>query len=154
MSATILIVEDEETLRESLGRLFKKSGYRVDTAGAAEDALGMCEDGMYDVIISDILLPGMDGIEMMGALRETLPEQVFIIMTAYASLDTAVRALRAGAYDYIMKPVMHEEIKQVVKNAIRERDLRRENVILKRQVNHASDFSQVVGESPAVKKND
>jgi DNA-binding NtrC family response regulator len=152
VSETLLIVEDEETLRESLRRLFEKEGFRVETVGTAEDAMPRFEDDIFDVVISDILLPGIDGIEMMTRLKESQPEQAFIIMTAYASLDTAVRALRAGAYDYIMKPIMHEEIKQVVRNCLRESRLRRENVLLKREMDYDYDFSRILGPSARIKE--
>ncbi|KKL99881.1 hypothetical protein LCGC14_1810000, partial [marine sediment metagenome] len=151
MSVTLLIVEDEDTLRESLGRLFKKAGYEVETAGSAEEGLELTSSKFFDVVVSDILLPGIDGIELLTRLKESEPSQIFIVMTAYASLDTAVRALRAGAYDYIMKPVMHEEIKQVVSNSLRQRSLQRENVLLKREIGHDYDFSSMIGESPRLR---
>lgn len=146
----MLIVEDEETLRESLRRLFQREGFTVDAASSAEDALAMSAEGVYDIMISDIILPGMDGIEMMGRIREQSPEQAFIVMTAYASLDTAVKALRAGAFDYILKPIMHNEIKQVVRNAITQQTLRRENAQLKKQYVHGSDYSSVIGADAAL----
>ena len=119
MSKSILIVEDEETLRDSVTRIFIKEGYSVDGAESAEQGLVLLDTHHYDVIISDIILPGMDGIEMLTRVREMNPDQIVIIITAYASLDTSVKALRAGAYDYIMKPIIHEEIKQIVRIALR-----------------------------------
>jgi DNA-binding NtrC family response regulator len=151
MSKSILIVEDEETLRESVRRIFTKEGYAVDGAESAEKGLMLLETHHYDVIISDIILPGMDGIEMLARVREMNPEQIVIIVTAYASLDTSVKALRAGAYDYIMKPIIHEEIKQIVRNALRQKSLQAENVLLKRQIGKDYDFSSVIGTSPAIK---
>jgi len=106
---------------------------------------------VYDVILTDIILPGMDGIEMLTRVRERDPEQIVIVVTAYASLDTSIKALRAGAYDYIMKPVIHEEIKQVVRNALRQKSLQVENVLLKREIAKDHDFSSIIGESPALK---
>jgi DNA-binding NtrC family response regulator len=151
MPKNILIVEDEETLRESLQRVFAKEGFRVDMADSAEKGLGFLGSNIYDVIISDIILPGIDGIEMLSKIRHELPDQIFIVMTAYASIETAIKALRAGAYDYIMKPVMHEEIKQVVKNALRQRHLQIENILLKREIGKEYDFSSIIGESPSLK---
>jgi DNA-binding NtrC family response regulator len=98
MPKNMLIVEDEEALRESIKRIFTKEGFSVDTADSAEKGLALYEANAYDVIISDIILPGMDGIEMLTRVREQSPDQVFIVVTAYASLDTAVKALRAGAH--------------------------------------------------------
>ncbi len=151
MSKSILIVEDEETLRESLKRIFLKEGFIVDAAASAENGLSLVAANVYDVIVTDIILPGMDGIEMMSKIKKELPEQLFVVMTAYASLETAIKALRGGAYDYIMKPVMHEEIKQVVKNALRQRHLQIENILLKREIGKNYDFSSIIGESQALK---
>ena len=97
MSRNILIVEDEETLRDSIRRIFIKEGYAVEAVDSAEKGLALLESNLFDVIISDIILPGMDGIEMLTRVREQNPEQVFIVVTAYASLDTSVKAIRAGA---------------------------------------------------------
>jgi DNA-binding NtrC family response regulator len=150
MAKSILIVEDEETLRESIQRIFSREGFTVDTAESAEKGMLLLEANAYDVIISDIILPGMDGIEMLMKVREQMPDQIFIIMTAYASLDTSVKALRAGAYDYIMKPIIHEEIKQIVRNALRQKSLQAENILLKRELSKSCDFSSIIGESPAI----
>jgi DNA-binding NtrC family response regulator len=151
MAKNILIIEDEETLRESLKRIFLKDDYSVDTADSAEEAINLIETGSYDVIISDIILPRISGIELLNRLHEELPEQIFIVMTAYASVETAVKALRAGAYDYIMKPIVHEELKQVVRNAIRQRQLQTENVLLRREIGKTYDFSSIIGISPELK---
>jgi len=151
MPKNMLIVEDEETLRESIKRIFIREGFAVDAADSAEKGLALLETNVYDVIISDIILPGMDGIEMLTKVREQIPDQIFIVVTAYASLDTSVKALRAGAYDYIMKPIIHEEIKQIVRNALRQKSLQSENVLLKREIGKNYDFSSIIGESPALK---
>src|ERR1700752_5179478 len=111
MSARLLIVEDEDTLRESLKRVFLRERYEVEAVATAEAALNELGEGLYSLIISDIILPGMSGIELLKSIKERTPDQIVIIMTAYASLETAVEALRAGAYDYVVKPVIHEELK-------------------------------------------
>lgn len=150
MAERLLIVEDEETLRDSMKRIFTREGYEVDATDSAESALGMVETGSYGLMITDIILPGISGIELMKKCRELYPEQIVIIMTAYASLETAVEALRAGAYDYIVKPIMHEEIKRIVKNALRERLLRTENFILKKQIEGRYNFEQIIGKGAAI----
>jgi DNA-binding NtrC family response regulator len=152
MAERLLIVEDENTLRESLKRVFLREGYDVDSAENCESATRILEDRAYDLIITDILLPGMSGIELLKKCRETNPEQLVIVMTAYASLETAVEALRAGAYDYIIKPVIHEEIKRIVRNALRERALKSENLLLRKQIDERYDFDRIIGESRGIKK--
>lgn len=150
MSERLLIVEDEETLCESLKRVLVKDGYEVDTVGSAEAALLKIEDTVYDLVISDIILPGIDGIELLRRIREKLQDQIVIIVTAYASIETAVGALRAGAYDYVIKPIIHEEIKRVVRNALRERSLKAENVILRKQIEQRYDFENIVGQGQGI----
>src|SRR5512143_1301621 len=118
MSESILIIDDEATLRESLGRLLTREGYAVTTAGSGEDALRLMGETGFDLVISDIFLPGMDGIEVLRNIKDKNPEQLVVMITAFASLETAVEALRAGAYDYIMKPFIHDEIRLLVMSAL------------------------------------
>ncbi|MBI5695965.1 MAG: sigma-54-dependent Fis family transcriptional regulator [Nitrospirae bacterium] len=152
MAESILLIDDEETLRESLGRLMTREGYDVTTTGSGEDALELYSSTAYDLVISDIILPGIDGIEVLRKVKEKNPEQLVIIITAYASLETAVEALRAGAHDYIMKPIIHEEIKHLVKNAFRQRSLGAGNRILQKQIEKEYDFSHIIGDNPGIKR--
>ena len=151
MAERLLIVEDETTLRESLKRVFIREGYEADTAGSTEEALTVFEEGAYDLIITDIILPGRDGIEFLKEVKERNLDQLVIVMTAYASLETAIGALRAGAYDYILKPIIHEEIKRIIWNALNVRSLRAENLILKKQIEKRYDFENIIGESQVIK---
>jgi DNA-binding NtrC family response regulator len=148
----ILIIEDEATLASSLKRVFQKEGYEVTASGSAEDGLGLLEEGFYDLVITDIVLPGMSGIELLKRIRERQPEIVVIIITAYGSMETAVEALRAGAYDYVVKPVLHEEIKQIIRNAFRQNALKTENVLLKKQIEKEYAFGNIIGSGSAVRK--
>jgi DNA-binding NtrC family response regulator len=150
MSEKLLIVEDEDTLRESLKRVFVRDGYEVDVAQDAESALKVLEGRTYDLIITDIILTGITGIELLKRYKEQNADQLVIVMTAFASLETAVEALRNGAYDYIIKPVIHEEIKRIARNALRERSLKAENSILKKQIVARYDFDNIVGQSSAM----
>jgi DNA-binding NtrC family response regulator len=150
MAERLLIVEDEATLSESLQRVLSKDGYEVDAVNSAETALRNIEAVSYDLLITDITLPGIDGIELLRRIREKFPDQIIIIMTAYASIETAVGALRGGAYDYVIKPIIHEEIKRIVRNALRERSLMAENVILRKQIEERYDFEKIVGESKEI----
>ncbi len=118
MAERLLIVEDEDTLCESLQRVFTKEGYEVDRADSAESAFKLLEEKRYDLIITDIILPGISGIELLTKYRVRNPSQRVIIITAYASLTTAVEAIKAGACDFIMKPLMHDEMKRAVRKAL------------------------------------
>jgi two-component system, NtrC family, response regulator AtoC len=150
MDERILIIEDEDTLRESLTRVFTREGFQVVGVDSAEPAVALLEAGAFDLVLTDIILPGITGIELLKWIKETDPDQVVIIMTAYASLETAVETLRSGAHDYIVKPIIHEEIKQIVKNALKARALQKENVLLKKQVSGSYDLSRIVGQHPEI----
>lgn len=152
MAERLLIVEDEDELRDRLHRVFADEGYAVDSVGDGESAIKLYDEGLYDVVVTDIILPGIDGIELLRRIKERSHEQCVIIMTAFASLDTAVKALKAGAYDYLIKPLMYEEIKQSVRNALREKALRTENVILKKEIERRYDFGKIIGESPEIQE--
>ncbi len=152
MAERILIVEDEQTLCESMQRVFLREGYEVDAVNSAESAIEIQERTYYDLIISDIILPGMDGIELLRKTKERYSDRVVIIITAYASLETAVEALRAGAYDYVVKPVIHEEIKQIVRNALKQQALEAENTRLRKHIEKDYDFSSIIGESLSMKR--
>lgn len=150
MAERLLIVDDETTLCASLKRVFEREGYEIVTAGDAEAALNLVEKGTFDLILCDILLPGMNGIEFLEAVKKQDPNQLLVIMTAYASIETAVGALRAGAQDYILKPVIHDEMKRLVRLLLNNRSLQVENLLLKRQIEERFDFDGILGKSPTI----
>ncbi len=121
MAEKLLIVEDEETLRESLKRVFLHEGYDVEGVDSCESAFDSLECGSYDLIITDIILPCVNGLDLLRKCRERHPNVIVIIITAYASIETAVEAMKIGAYDYLVKPIMHEEIKALVRKALDDR---------------------------------
>ena len=110
MNYTILIVDDEEIIRNSLSYILKTEGYEVIEAEDGEMALEIIEKESFDLIITDIKMPRMDGITLMEQVSRTHPETFFIIITAFGSLETAVNALRSGAYDYILKPLEFDDV--------------------------------------------
>lgn len=118
-SERLLIVEDESTLCQSLQRVFRKEGYEVDTAESAETAFKLLRSNSYHLIITDVILPGISGIELLSRYKKDNPRQKVIIMTAYASLSAAVESIKAGACDFIIKPVFHDEMKKLVRKALK-----------------------------------
>ncbi|HMK65268.1 MAG TPA: sigma-54 dependent transcriptional regulator [Thermodesulfobacteriota bacterium] len=152
MAERLLIVEDETTLSASLKRVFMREGYEVETFVSAEDALKDLDQTPYDVILSDILLPGINGIEFLQEVKKRFPESMVVIMTAYASIETAIGALRAGAFDYILKPIIHEEIKRIVRKALNFQSLHNENQRLKKQIGARYDFEHIVGQSVEIQQ--
>ncbi len=118
MSHRLLIIEDEDTLCESLRRVFQREGYEVDIAFDAESALELVKNKSFDLVITDVILPGISGIEFIKRYKKINPGFKVIVMTAYSSTVTAEDAIDAGACDYLIKPIMHDEIKQAVKKAL------------------------------------
>ena len=149
---TILVVEDEELMRSILRRLLEGSGYEVVTADSAEAALSAFSENEISVTLTDIKMSGMDGIELLDRLKGVDPEALVVVMTAYSSVDTAIAALRKGAYDYVTKPFVNEDILQTIKNAIQQRELFRENRALRRELNKQFAFSEIIGTSDALQQ--
>ncbi len=119
----ILVVDDEQRMRDSLNALLTRAGYEVETAGDAPRALELYGSNNFDLVISDIKLPDMSGIELLQKIREGHPDAMVIMMTAYASLDTAVAAINMGAYDYLLKPIEFTQLKLAAKRALEKREL-------------------------------
>jgi DNA-binding NtrC family response regulator len=147
----ILVVDDEAIVRESLGGWFRQDGHTVDTAENAREALRLCEPGRYDIALLDIKMPGQDGLELQTRLTAADPSLTIIMMTAYAAVDTAVKAMKAGAYDYIVKPFDPDDLSMLVKRAAEQRSLRAENQRLKQSLEKAGAPPPIVGTSAAMK---
>ena len=148
----IFIVDDEPIVRESLGAWFRAEGYAVELASSAKQALERLATSDPDIFLLDIKMPGMDGIELQKKIHEAKPEATIIIMTAYASVDTALAAMKQGAYDYIIKPFDPNDLEHLVRNAIERRHLVTENRELKARLDEMSPFSEIIGESPAMRR--
>ncbi len=146
----ILVVDDERSMRELLNIVLKREGYAVVLAESGRAALSVLEREPVDLLISDIKMPDMSGVEVLREAKRIDADMVGIMVTAFASTDTAVEALRLGAYDYISKPFDVEALKAKVRNAMERRVLRQENVLLKRALRTTSSFSNLVGRSRAM----
>ncbi len=151
-SINILIVDDELSVRESLQSWFTEDGYSVDAAENANVALAKLPERAWDIILLDIKMPGMDGLTLLEKIHDQLPDIIVIIITAFGSVDTAVRALKNGAFDYVTKPIDPDELTHLIRNAIRQRLLTRENVLLKESMDQLQRVDLIVGSSPQMEK--
>jgi DNA-binding NtrC family response regulator len=143
---TILVIDDEDSIRDYLSMMLEREGYDVRASAEGRRALRTYSQEAFDVVITDIQLPGIDGIEVLKTLRERDPTVPVIIVTGHASQESAIEALNLGAFYYLLKPVSNEELKQVVRNALEVRRLRDENVALGRAL-AVSDEREIVGAS-------
>jgi two-component system, NtrC family, response regulator PilR len=146
-TARILVVDDERSMRELLAIVLRREGYEVLLAEHGRDAIEALERGAIDLLISDIKMPDMSGVDVLRAAKRIDPDIIGIMITAFASTETAVEALRMGAYDYLSKPFDVDELKIVVRNALERKRLRQENVLLKRALQTSHQFSNIVGRS-------
>src|SRR5579872_2332436 len=140
----ILIVDDELVVRDSLGKWFTSEGYAARPVGGAREALEVIQQAEFDIALIDIKMPGMDGMELQARLKEADPELTVVIMTGYASVDTAVQALKRGAYDYITKPVDPDELSHLVANALEHQRTRREVVRLRENLQEVFPSTELI----------
>ena len=148
---SILIVDDEESVRDSLYNWFIEDGFRVECAENAKRALTMLESDEFDIILADIKMPGMDGLEMLRRIKSIKPDSIVIVMTAFATVDTAVKALKDGAYDYVTKPFDPDDLTHLIRNATLQISLAEENESLKQKVVSLENVEDLIGESEAMK---
>jgi two-component system response regulator PilR (NtrC family) len=147
MDTRILVVDDELSMREFLSILLDREGYAVDQADCAESALQLLGTGGYELVISDVNMPGLTGLDLLGRIKKLTPDTAVLLITAYSTAEQAVEAMKLGAYDYIAKPFKVEEIKVLVRNALEKRNLQQENIFLKQQVQQRFSFSGLIGKS-------
>ncbi len=148
----ILIVDDESDIRTLLKILLTKEGYEADTASGGLEALKKLENTFYHLIISDIRMPDLSGLELLKLIQEKSPRSMVILITAYASNDTAIEGMKHGAYDYISKPFNIEEIKIVVKNALEHQLLKEENLRLKQKLSDSHEDLGIIGTSKSIQQ--
>jgi two-component system response regulator PilR (NtrC family) len=148
----ILVVDDEQSIRDFLAIMLKKDGYEAVTAGNGADALKAVQTEIFDLVITDVKMPGTDGIEVLKTIKEISPETVVIMITAFATAETAVEAMKLGAYDYIIKPFKVDELKIIINNSLEKHHLRKENILLKRQIASNAGFENFIGKSGPMQK--
>jgi DNA-binding NtrC family response regulator len=150
--ARIMVVDDEESMCKFMEIMLKKEGYQVTTNQHAPAALEMVKSQDYDLVIADLMMPEMSGLELLSRARAAKPDTDFIVMTAFASVDSAIEALKNGASDYITKPFKVDEIKIAVKKSLQQKQITRENILLKSQLRTKFDFDSFIGNSSEVVK--
>ncbi len=149
---SILIVDDEESVRDSLYNWFIEDGYRVECAENANRALLMLESDSFDIILADIKMPGMDGLEMLRRIKLLKSDSIVIVMTAFATVDTAVQALKDGAFDYVTKPFDPDDLSHLIRNATKQISLVEENENLKKKVISLENVEDMIGNSESMRK--
>ncbi len=152
VAARILVVDDERSMQEFLDIFFRSEGYGVATAGDMESALLQLENDDFDLVVTDIQMPGGSGIELLHAVHEQSPETMVLMMTAFASTETAIAALKSGAYDYITKPFNVDEIRIIVKKALEKKLLSSENRRLRSELRTRERDRKIIGNSPAMQR--
>jgi|CXWL01.1.fsa_nt_gi two-component system response regulator PilR (NtrC family) len=143
----ILIVDDEPGIREVLSIMLKRAGYAITVAADGAEAIAQVERELFDLVISDMKMPGPGGLDVLRAVKETSPDTVVLLITAFASAESAVEAMKLGAFDYLAKPFEVDEVLLIVRNALEKRRLANENTLLKREIEEKAPFSYLIGKS-------
>lgn len=151
-TGTILVIDDEEVMREILDSVLSSEGYRVKLAATGEEGCNVASREPIDVAIVDVMLPDQSGIDVLDELKKLDPELVAIMITAFASVETGIEAMKRGAFDYVMKPFKNDELRVVVANAMRQRRLVDENRTLKAALSKREQFDVLVGKSPRMQE--
>jgi two-component system response regulator PilR (NtrC family) len=152
MMAKILVVDDDQGMREFLEIMMTREGYRVVTASDAGKALTRCRKETFDLVITDLKMPKMDGIAFLKEVKQLSPETMVILITAYASGETAVNAMKEGAYDYIEKDFAIEDLKRIVRDALAKKGVNRDDALFLKEGGEAVRFGNMIGSSPEMLK--
>ncbi len=148
----ILVVDDEPIVRVSLANWLKEDGYEVGTAESGAEALRMAAEDGWEILFVDVKMPKMNGLEVLKRVKENQPAIPVVMITAYASVESAVTAMKEGAYDYIVKPFEPDEIRMLVKRILKNREIEEENVALKQRLDERFDGDVIVGDSPSMRQ--
>ncbi len=148
----ILIVDDERSMRDVLSIMLKRVGYGVTAASNGEEAIAQIGKEIFDLVITDLKMPKVSGLDVLKAVKESSPDTVVLMVTAFASTESAVEAMKQGAYDYLAKPFQVDELQLIVRNALEKRRLSTENTLLKREIASRSSFAEIIGQSEVMRK--
>ncbi len=152
MPQRVLVVDDEQIIRESLSFILKKEGYAVDEAPNGKDALRKQQEQPYDVVVTDIEMPEMRGVELLERIRQGSPETLVVVITAFGSIETAVTALRKGAADYVLKPINFDDLLHRIKKLLDYKAVSIENSLLRQELNRTYDFENIIGQSQSMNR--
>lgn len=150
MSGKVLVVDDEQSMCDFMEIMLSKEGYLVETSVSGSEAIQKATSNNYDLIIADLMMPEISGLELLKKIKKGRPDQDFIVMTAFASVDSAIEAMKEGALDYITKPFKVDEIKLVIEKSISRKKLKAENKILKEQLKRNSSLDNFIGQSEEI----
>src|SRR5438093_7347735 len=150
--ATLLIADDDPGLRQSLERTLTREGYRVILASDGNAALERLQAGGIDLVLTDLKMPGLTGIEVLRAAKAIAPDVDVILLTAFGTVEEAVKAMKEGAYDFLTKPFQRAQLLRLISKALERRDLIEQNRALKKQLEDLRAKSQVIGSSPAFRR--
>jgi len=152
MKTRILVVDDERSMREMLSILLEREGYEAVEAKDGQEAWQLFEASVFDLVISDIQMPGINGIELLARIKKLAPEIPVLMITAFATAEQAVDAIKLGAFHYFTKPFNNDEIRALVRNALEKRDLKQENILLKQDAHARDGFCGIIGKSPRMRE--
>src|SRR5687767_1030000 len=150
--ARILLIDDDPGVRDSMERTLRAAGYGVQSAANGEEGFEMARGGAFDVILSDMRMPGISGLDILRQLRDVKVDSAFIIMTGFGTVDTAVEAMKLGAVDFVQKPFFRDELLMRVRSAAERRQLARQVELLERHIQPAGSIAALVGESAAMRR--
>ena len=148
----ILLIDDSKEILETLSEYLRGEGYEVDTSSNGASGILMIEKKFYDIVLTDMMMPGVDGMEVLKYIKANSPESLCIVLTGYGTIKNAVEAIKSGAFDYLAKPVKLDEIQIALQRAIEHRNLKRENINLRNQLKRKYRFENIIGDSESIGK--
>jgi DNA-binding NtrC family response regulator len=150
--SSVLVIDDKETVRQMLSKTLESEGYEVDVAKDGIDGLRRAKEKRFDLVLTDLKLPKMDGLEVLSSMKELDPDIAVIVMTAYGTIETAVQAIKQGAFDYLAKPFDPDHLNFLIKRALENRRLLAENVLLREELAHNLGYSEIIGKSQKMRE--
>ncbi|MDP2960572.1 MAG: sigma-54 dependent transcriptional regulator, partial [candidate division Zixibacteria bacterium] len=149
---SILVIDDKESMRQMLAKTLESEGFEVDTARDGEGGLDKAKEKRFDLILTDLKLPKMDGLEVLSSIKDLDPEVAVIVMTAYGTIETAVQAIKQGAFDFLTKPFDVDHLHVLIQRALENRRLLAENVLLREELAYNLGFTEIIGKSEKMKE--